>query len=579
MSLLRLSRCPSRTVFLVALIGLISLPFDAFRNGASPTVAAEVLTKSPWVRRSVFRTRREREEKKNGVPTNVPTPAPVKGKKEEEDNASDLFVSTGNDKNDNSESVPKQNAPTASPTIPKESRQTNLPPIFPPSFLNPPTVPSPVVTPTAPSPVAIPASVPVAIPASVPVMVPAPSVPVPVTSKPPSLAPVTNATLPPSLQPTRRVNVSEVPTGTPTEKPVSEAPSDVPTGAPSVLPSQVPSGVPSDVPTAGPSFAPTSTPSIALDRVDETVGILQITYLNVGLLNESDIVQLEKLTEDWFEEYYNEGAFINRNETSSNQTNATDAPRRFLRPDRHLQQTLIRNMTTIIAVDSQNVSPDGSSNVVSYYQQLIYLTYPDSNEMPETLAIAPFRKVVANNEYRDRLMSEISAFENVGDIEPPILIEAEVPTAPTPPAPSPVAPTAPVSTEKESLSSGAIAGIAVGGLVVLALVTYGLIIYPHELKARNAAANVPSEVPAASAEDAMAKDVLPPEFTPQGGLSAPATVGAANAGEIVAVAGVAAASAAVGATVFSKKPEEDTSTLGGYSEKDDGGSYAGGRCV
>jgi hypothetical protein len=370
--------------------------------------------------------------------------------------------------------------------------------------------------------------------------------------------------------------------------PVSEAPSDVPTEFPSAPPSMMPSAVPSYVPTLNPSDAPSGQPSIALEFVDETVGLLLISYPNVPLLNDSEIGQLETLTEVWFEEFYNEGGFDNnQNGTSSNQTKSTAVPRRFLRlMDRLLpESSVIRNMTTNISVQSQNLSSDGLSNTVSYNQQLMYRILPGSNESANTIAIAPFRNVPANKEYQARLRSDIAAFKNVGDIEPPKLEPTPLPTAPTPVATTtpPTAPTPSKSTEKKTLTSGAIAGIAVGGLIVLALVGYAFIILPNELKASRPAPVEPTDdVPAYSTE--VAKDAPATDFEAQG-LAPPATAAAGGgaAGEIAAATGagvaVGAAGMAVGTAAFRKHNDEETSTLGGFSDKDDGNSYAGKRYV
>jgi hypothetical protein len=347
----------------------------------------------------------------------------------------------------------------------------------------------------------------------------------------------------------------------------------------------MPSESPSDVPTTYPSVAPSGQPSIALDEVDETVGLLVITYPNVQLLNDSEIGQLEMLTEVWFEEFYNEGGFDNnQNETSSNQTESTAAPRRFLRMmERQLpESSVIRNMTTSISVQSQNLSSDGLSNIVSYNQQLMYRILPGSNESAKTIAIAPFRNVPANKEYQARLRSDIAGFKNVGDIEPPKFEPTPLPTAPTPVS-APTAPKPPVSTEKKTLSSGAIAGIAVGGLIVLGLVGYAFIILPNELKASRPAPVEPTDdVPAYSTE--VAKDAPATDFEAQG-LAPPATAAAGGgaAGEIAAATGagvaVGAAGMAVGTAAFRKHNDEETSTLGGFSDKDDGNSYAGKRYV
>jgi hypothetical protein len=343
----------------------------------------------------------------------------------------------------------------------------------------------------------------------------------------------------------------------------------------------MPSAMPSEVPTMYPSDAPSSQPSIALDAVNETVGLLLISYPNVPLLNESEIDQLVKLTEDWFEEFYNEGGFGNRTETARNRTESTAAPRRFLRMERRLEGAMIRNMTTMISVVSQNISEDNSSNVISYNQQLMYQISPDANVSAKSVAISPFRDVPANNEYQARLMSQIAAFENVGDIEPPKLLEAPAPTAPPVPSSTTAPSSPPVASDKKTLTSGAIAGIAVGGLIILGLVGYAFIILPNELKVSQQPPTsfVSAAVPATSTD--VAKDGLAADFAAQG-LAAPSTEagGAASPGEIAAATAVGATGLAVGTAAFTKHHDEETSTLGGYSDRDDGGnSYAGKRYV
>ncbi len=539
------------------------------------------------------------------------------------------------DRNNNN----KEAKATPSPTIPALPRQANpaaqpiaLPPFFA-GFTLAPAVLVPVVVTPAPVPVVTPAPVPAAVPAPVvvpvPVVVPTTMAPVSEATPAPQIVNVTTSPTPmmdsesPSVVPSAMPNLT-------TDAPVTEPPSDTPSLAPVVAVSEMPSIVPSTV--------PSMTPTLAFTVVNITLqGVFEIQYPNVSSteLSTNETGLLETITEEWFQNYYNnvtagmelELMLIDvanstvrkfRNMQVTENTTTTDTNTTTNTTTRTIQ-VFIEDMVTNITINSQNITPSSVlsnptyKNVVQYQQQLQYRyflmkdgenintadgragtdddhdnsTTSDKsmdNIIAQVLAVQPFLPVESSKEYQMLVATNILPFASVGDIGPPKFTSDDVvPTAapilvgvPVPvPVPLPVAvptPTAPTVAKDKSLSSAAIAGISVGGLVIIGLLLYGLVILPYDYK-RATTAN------AAPVTDMDQNDMGDGDAA----MVAANTTPVKDSSTSRKLALEQETAAMMNKSIITKQQSygaEETSTLGGFSANqddipDDGASYEG----
>lgn len=343
-------------------------------------------------------------------------------------------------------------APTMAPVAKPTSAPIKAPHVKP---TNAPTK-APVVKPTG-----APIHAPVVKPTSAPIIKPSSS---------PIKAPILKPTSVPIKAPISK------PTGAPNKAPISSI-----TGAPVKItssPSEKPSFLPATPPTGAlpspgrsPSSAPAQ-PTVQGTPVDVVIKNINIVFSNVSQLSDAETVQFELVTDTWFNEFY------------------ATMRRRVLRNSRGLQRDLVKNMNSTIMFQKQQVI--SGNNTITYDQRLNYTALPGASSSSEYVTL-PFPDMKANTDYRNRLMTNITAFAKVGA---PIMI----PIIGDMSAPSPVP-----SSDSKSLSSGAIGGIVVAAVAVFGIIGYIAYVNVKKKELARASPNAVAALTASSKGDLHAQ--------------------------------------------------------------------------
>lgn len=229
------------------------------------------------------------------------------------------------------------------------------------------------------------------------------------------------------------------------------------------------------------------------ELVEATVDTIQVTYENVALLSLPDLRNLEAVTKEWFEQFYNNRTSQEQqsstNTASSNKTETTavsvTAPgsRRQLKNSSSTTSTsppppqafvVKGTMETVITIVGQ--VPSASSNVVTYNQKLTYrLHTKDSPLLPSSMTgdnykplspsqytLVPYRSTSGNTDLASLLKEQLpTPFENiVAPIAVPIVADPNDSGAAS-------------SSRSGGLGIGIIAGIVAGSIAGIAILFYG----------------------------------------------------------------------------------------------------------
>ena len=169
------------------------------------------------------------------------------------------------------------------------------------------------------------------------------------------------------------------------------------------------------MPSSSSEVTTTSPTTLNAVSVDVSFSNVQIEYENVTLLSLEEITQLEDITEEWFDGFYNENGGGRRSMLMVHSHTTT----------RDLQRNLVRNMVSSMAIEEQEVL-DGS-NTITFTQQMMYEALPGASE-PEVYLDLAYRNIVAIGQLRRSLKESIPAFANVGFVTLQLLAAAPAPS-------------------------------------------------------------------------------------------------------------------------------------------------------
>lgn len=191
---------------------------------------------------------------------------------------------------------------------------------------------------------------------------------------------------------------------------------------------------------------------------------MQITFQQVDALTPQDFRDLETLTENWFNGFYNTSSTNVRERRKLRNSGSVSPNNVFARRDLQGSPS-VRNMESTVTIQLQKTDPVAVTNTITYDQTLKYVSVGDNPSGPEYYAVLPYRNVVANGQYGRLLRDQLTPFASVGfPIPVPLLPNQTTPDT---------GDNTETSDNGDSLSLGAIIGIAVGGVVVLGAVLGG----------------------------------------------------------------------------------------------------------
>lgn len=142
--------------------------------------------------------------------------------------------------------------------------------------------------------------------------------------------------------------------------------------------------------------------------VSTTISGITVTFDGVGALSKEDLDAVAMKTENWFDEYYNDGSV-----SSSSNRQLRSVPYQQQQQHRRLVIASIRNMKSYVESITSKVSSDGKSNTITYAMDMNYTATNDALS-PEKVALLPYEDPVANSDLTTNLRRSITpAFSNV----------------------------------------------------------------------------------------------------------------------------------------------------------------------